>query len=300
MAGQGVGNTALGAAVCRLLEQYQAEETRLFNDPVVKDLVGGLVRVVMRFGIMRRFTIKQMDGVAKGIFGVQVCRTRFIDDAVQAALSEGIGQLVILGAGLDTRPYRLPGIAHLKVFEVDLPAVQSDKRKKLQELLGRLPENVTFIPIDFDAQTLDAAFAGKGFDSSKPAVFIWEGVTQYISEQAVRQTLAFVGESAPGSIILFTYVLRNIVERRSDIPDADRMMDAVAKNGAPWIFGLEPSTVQSFLKPFHLSLVADVGNADYQEKYLRPLKRNLNVFDGERIVQARVTMEPTPNRSRCG
>lgn len=289
MAGQGVGNTALGAAVCRLLEQYQPEETRLFDDPVVNGLVGGLVRVLMRFGIMRSFTIRQMDGVAKGIFGVQVCRTRYIDDAVQAALSQGIGQLVILGAGFDTRPYRLPAMAHVKVFEVDLPAVQREKRKKLQDLLGRLPENVTFIPIDFDVQTLDAAFAGTGFDPSRPAAFIWEGVTQYLSEQAVHQTLAFVGESAPGSIILFTYVLKSIVERRSDIPDADRMMDTVAKNGAPWVFGLEPSALQAFLTPFHLSLVADVGNADYQEKYLQPRKRDLKVFAGERIVQAEVT-----------
>ncbi len=296
VAGQGVGNTALGAAVCRLLEQYQPQETRLFEDPIVKELVGGLVRVLMRFGFIRSFTIRQMDGVAKGIFGAQVCRTRFIDDAVQAALSKGIGQLVILGAGFDTRPYRLPGIARVKVFEVDLPAVQAEKRKKLQEHLSSLPENVTFVPIDFDSQTLDAAFAGKGFDPSKPAVFIWEGVTQYLSEQAVRQTLAFVGESARGSIFLFTYVLKSIVERRSDIPDADRMMDTVAKNGAPWVFGLEPSTVQAFLEPFHLSLVSDVGNVNYQEKYLRPLRRDLKVFDGERIVQAEITIEPTPKR----
>jgi methyltransferase (TIGR00027 family) len=286
MAKQGVGNTALGAAICRLLEQHQPKETRLFNDPLVKDLVGGPVRVMMQFGSMRNFTIKQMDAVAKGLFGVQICRTRFIDDAVQMALTQGIEQLVILGAGLDTRPYRLPGIERVKVFEVDLPTVQTDKTKKLQKHLGHLPKNVTFIPIDFDTQTLDAVFAGKGFDPSKPAVFIWEGVTQYISEEAVRQTLSFVGKSAPGSIILFTYVLRSIIERHSDIPDAGKMMDAVAKNSTPWIFGLEPSTLQAFLQPFHLSLVADVGNADYQEKYLQPLKRNLTVFEGERIVQA--------------
>jgi methyltransferase (TIGR00027 family) len=197
--------------------------------------------------------------------------------------------LVILGAGFDTRPYRLPGIAHVKVFEVDLPAVQNDKKKKLRKLLGRLPENVTFIPIDFDTQTLDDVFAEKGFDSSKPAVFIWEGVTQYISEQAVRQTLSFVGESAPGGTILFTYVPKSIIERRSDIPDADKMMDTVARNGARWTFGLEPSDVRAFLRPFHLSPVADVGNADYQEKYLQPLKRDLTVFPGERIVQANAT-----------
>jgi methyltransferase (TIGR00027 family) len=237
---------------------------------------------------MRNFTISQTEAVGKGIYGAQICRTRFIDDVVQTALSEGIGQLVILGAGFDTRPYRLPGIERAKVFEVDLPAVQDDKKKGIQKHFGHLPENVTFIPIDFDTQTLEAALAGTAFDPSRPAVFVWEGVTQYIAEEAVRQTLSFVGKCAPGSIIAFTYVLKSVIERRSDIPDADKMMDTVAKS-APWIFGLEPSTIQAYLQPFHLSLVADVGNADYQDKYLLPLKRKLAVSEGERIAQATVT-----------
>jgi len=285
MAKQTVGRTALGAATCRLIEQYQPAETRLFNDPLVKELVGSPIREMMQFASMRNFTIQQTDAVAKGIFGAQICRTRYIDDVVQAALSQGIGQVVILGAGLDTRPYRLPGMDGVKVFEVDLPAVQNDKKKKIKKHFGRLPENVTFIPIDFDTQTLDAVFSGTTFDPSKPAVFIWEGVTQYITEEAVRQTLAFVGKSIPGSIIVFTYVLKSIIERRSDIPGADHMMDVVAKQ-SPWIFGLEPSGISPFLRPFHLTPVADVGNADYQENYLKPLGRNLVVSECERIVQA--------------
>jgi methyltransferase (TIGR00027 family) len=176
----------------------------------------------------------------------------------------------------------------VKVFEVDLPSVQNDKKKKLRKYLGRLPDHVTFVPIDFDTQTLEAVFTGTAFDPSRPAVFIWEGVTQYISEEAVRQTLAFVGKSAPGSIVVFTYVLKSIIERRSDIPGAAHMMDVVAEQ-APWVFGLEPSGVPDFLKPFHLALIADVGNVDYQEKYLKPLKRPLTVSEGERIVQAIVT-----------
>ena len=131
MAKQTVSRTALGAATCRLIEQYQPEGTRLFDDPVVKVLVGSLIRFLMQFASMRNFTIKQTDAVGAGIYGAQICRTRYIDDAVQAALAKGIGQLVILGAGFDTRPYRLPGIERIKVFEVDLLAVQEDKKKKL-------------------------------------------------------------------------------------------------------------------------------------------------------------------------
>jgi methyltransferase (TIGR00027 family) len=291
MAKQTVSRTALGTAICRMVEQYQPEKSRLFTDPVVKELVGGSVRLLMKFTAMRNLTVKQTDAVAPGIYGVQVCRTRYIDDVVQVGISQGIDQLVILGAGFDTRPYRLPAMECVAVFEVDLPAVQDDKKKKLQKYLGRLPDNVSFIPIDFDTQTLEVAFSGTAFNPAKPAIFIWEGVTQYISEEAVRQTLAFVGKSAPGSILVFTYVLKSIIERRSDIPDADHLMDVVAKQ-SPWIFGLEPSSVPDFLKSYHLSLIADVGNVEYREKYLRPLGRKLVVFEGERIVQATVIRSP--------
>ena len=271
----------------RLIEQYQPEQIRLFNDPVVKDLIGTPIRFLMQFDAMRRLTLQQSDAITKGIYGAQICRTRYVDDAVQAALAKGIDQIVILGAGLDTRPYRLSGIERIKVYEVDLPAVQADKKRKLEKRFGRLQWHVTFIPIDFDTQTLETVLAGTPFDRSKPALFIWEGVTQYISEEAVSQTLNFVGKSHPQSSIVFTYVLKSIIERRSDIPNADKMMDRVAAQ-SPWVFGLEPSEIRSFLGTFHLAVLEDFGHADYQEKYLKPLGRNLDVFVGERIVHAMV------------
>jgi methyltransferase (TIGR00027 family) len=287
---QGVGSTALGVATFRLIEQYQPKEIRMFDDPVVRDLLDAPTQAMMQFASTRVFMIEQMEAIGKGLYGGQVCRTRYIDDAVEAALAAGINQVVILGAGFDTRPYRLPGMEQVKVFEVDLPGVQSDKKKRLQKRFGHLPENVTFIPIDFETQTLESVFAGTTFDSSSPAVFVWEGVTPYISEKAVSQTLSFVGNSAPGSILVFTYILKSVISRRSQIADANKINDAVADH-AHWIFGLEPASLKEYLLPYHLSLVADVGDADYQEKYLRPLKRKLDVFEGERVAQAVVFKE---------
>jgi methyltransferase (TIGR00027 family) len=286
MAKQSVGNTALGAAVCRLIEQYQPEETRLFHDSLVKELVGTPIRLLTQLASLRKVTMQQMDAITPGIYGVQISRTRFIDDVVKDGLSQGIGQVVILGAGLDTRPYRLTGMEHIHVFEVDLPSVQEEKKKKLQQHFGRLPAHVTFLPIDFDTQSLSAVFTATAFDPGKPAIFVWEGVTQYLSEQAVSQTLAFIGTAAPGSILLFTYVLKSLIERRSDLPGGDKMMDRMAKQGSPWLFGLEPGSVASFLEPFHLRLLADVGSVDYQAHYFKPMKREIVVSAMERVVQA--------------
>jgi methyltransferase (TIGR00027 family) len=287
MARETVSRTALGAAICRLIEQYQPEETRLFSDPLAGELVGAPIRWLMRLPAVRNLTVKQTDAVATGIYGAQICRTRFIDDAVRAALSRGIRQLVILGAGLDTRPYRLPGIQRVKVFEIDLPSVQDAKKKRIRNYIGRLPDHVAFIPIDFDTQSLESVLDGTAFDPSRPAIFVWEGVTQYIMEDAVTQILRFIGKCAPGSIVAFTYVLKSVIERRSAIEGADHMMDVVAKQ-TPWVFGLEPSRVADFLKPFHLPLTAHVGAAEYEERYLKPVNRKLAVFEGERVAEATV------------
>jgi len=287
MGNNGVGSTALGAAVCRLIEQYQPKRTRLFDDPVVRHLVGMPIGFMMQFALMRNFTIRRTDAVAKGIYGEQVCRTRFIDDVVRSALSLGIPQLVILGAGFDTRPYRLQEAYQANVFEIDLPEVQELKKKRIQRLLGQLPPNVTFGPIDFDKQSVDSVLADTSFTPSNPALFVWEGVTQYLSEEAVRRTLSFVGTSARGSSIVFTYVLKSIIERRSDIQGANKLMDVVSKR-SPWTFGLEQSAVQEYLRQFHLDLVVDVGKADYREKYLQSIRRDLAIFEGERTVRAAV------------
>ncbi len=291
VAKRSVRNTALGAAVCRLIEQSQLQGSRLFDDPVVKYLVGNPAKALLRFEIGRNFAMKRTDAVLKGLYGLQICRTRFIDDVVQSSLSGGIGQLVILGAGFDTRPYRLDGAEHVAVLEVDLPSVQEDKKRKLRKLFGRLPENVTFVPMDFDTQNLEAAISETVFESSKPALFVWEGVTQYLPGEAIRRTLTLVGGSAPGSILVFTYVLKSVIERRSGIPGTDKLMDTVGKNNAPWVFGLEPSEVSAFLKPHHLDLVMDVGGGDYQTRYLKPLGRTLSVSECERVVQAVVVRE---------
>jgi methyltransferase (TIGR00027 family) len=286
MAKSTVSHTALGAGVCRLIEQYQPDGVGLFDDPVIADLIGQPIKGMMNFASLRSFTVQQTESVAVGIYGAQVCRTRYIDQVVLSGLEQSIKQVVILGAGLDSRAYRLPGIEQARVYELDLPAAQQKKRQKLEKHFGQLPDQVTFLSIDFEEQSLDQVFDASTFDRTRPAVFVWEAVTQYLSEQAVRNTLSFVGKSAPGSLLVFTYVLRSIVEGRSDIISPATL--AQIARDSPWIFGLEPAELEDYLQPFHLTLVEDVGNAYYQEHYLKPVGRKLVVSEGERIALAKV------------
>jgi methyltransferase (TIGR00027 family) len=286
MAKPSVYRTALGAAACRLMEQHEPEETRLFSDPLIQSMFSKAYVFFFQFAGMRRATVKLMARMAEGIYGSQVCRTVYINEVVQAALDQKIDQVVILGAGLDTRGFSLPGITRAHVFELDLPLGQKEKKSRIQRHFGRIPENVTFIPIDFDSQSLHEALAGSGYDPTRPAVFVWEAVTQYITESAVWNTLAFVGRSTPGSVLVFTYILLDIIERR--FPGSEKLMKAVAQD-SPWIFGLDPAALPEFLKPYNLTLVKDVGNEYYQEKYLRPRGRKLVVSEVERVAHAVVT-----------
>src|SRR5215469_11163500 len=167
MTNRGAGRTAMGAAICRLVEQYQPPEMRLFNDPVIEEIVAWPIKAAMRFSAVRNFFLRKTEEIAEGTYGVLICRVRYGDDLIAAAMSDGIEQLVILGAGLDTRAYRLPRIDRMRIFEVDLPKEQNDKKAKLAKYLGRRPRNVTFVPIDFNIDTLETVFAGTSFDSSK-------------------------------------------------------------------------------------------------------------------------------------
>jgi methyltransferase (TIGR00027 family) len=290
MANKKSGQTAFNVAAVRLIEQYQPKLIRLFTDPVIKNFFNWPIRFLLEFKIVRNWLIRFSDNKTKGIYGSQICRTKYIDDSLQSAIENGVEQVVILGAGLDTRPYRVPGHDQIKFFEVDMPSIQDYKKKKVENYLGLSPDNVIFIPIDFDSQTLDEVFAGKGLDFSKPAVFIWEGVTPYITEDAVGNTLQFIAKNLPGSIVIFTYILKSVVEKTSNIEGADDLVNYLNKYGVIWHFGLDPLNVAEFLQQFNLKLIEDIGASYYQEKYLKPLGRRLDVSEIERIAYATVDL----------
>src|SRR5262249_33733695 len=122
-----------------------------------------------------------IDGHWSGSRGTVVVRTRYIDDALTAALRSGAEQVVILGAGVDSRACRVPGIVGTRVFEVDHPMTQAAKKRVIARRLGALPGHVTFVPIDFSTHTLDRVLPAAGFRPDARTFFICEGVTHYLS-----------------------------------------------------------------------------------------------------------------------
>src|SRR6266496_290200 len=191
--------TAELMALQRALESARLRSSRLFCDAFAPHFVSRRWRLVIRasrVGAVRRAVEVLYDRVAgPGPRASAVARTRLIDDLVTDARS-WIGQLVLLGAGFDSRAYRLPGLEQVTVFEVDQPATQQAKREVLGRVLAGIVEgdplawHVRFVPVDFERDDLARALRTAGYRDGTRSLFVWEGVSNYLTPAAVDQTLA--------------------------------------------------------------------------------------------------------------
>ncbi|MBK5109053.1 MAG: class I SAM-dependent methyltransferase, partial [Anaerolineales bacterium] len=229
----------------------------------------------------------EMSGM--GTPGMLFCRTRFIDDALFDWLEGGKQQVVCLGAGNDSRAYRIPNIEQTQFFEVDLPVPQMLKREHMHRVLGVNPVHVIYTPLDFDTQELGAELSRAGFRSGIPTFFIMEGVTQYITEEAVENIFRFAAQAPTGSRIAFTYIKREIIEGSVRSRVDQRIMKRVARRGMPWFFGINGEILEGWLNQRGFKLIDQAGAEDYRERYLDPVGRRLNIYAGERIVLAEIS-----------
>lgn len=171
-----------------------------------------------------------------------VARARFIEDLVVEQAGRGVGQYVILGAGLDTFAQRRPEIASsLQVFEVDRPGPQAWKQRRLTDLRFGLPEWLRFVPVDFEAgQSWRDALAAAGFDAGRPAVVASTGVTMYLTEEANAATLRHVAALAPGSTLAATFMLPLELVEPEERPGRQATEKFARAAGTPFISLFSP------------------------------------------------------------
>lgn len=153
----------------------------------------------------------RVEGV-RAVSEVVVPRTVVIDDAVEeAVVTAGLRQVVLVGAGLDTRPWRLDSLADATVFSVDHPASQADARDRASGLVA-VAGRLVFVPVDLATARLDEALAAAGHDSTAPTVWVWEGVVPYLERPDVEGTVrAMAARSAPGSMLVVNYQTPSVV-----------------------------------------------------------------------------------------
>jgi methyltransferase (TIGR00027 family) len=215
---------------------------------------------------------------ALGSVIMMIIRTRFIEERLEQAIRDGVSQVVILGAGFDTRAYRLTELLQLAhVFEVDQPSTQEYKKRRIRETGIEVPPNLTYVPVDFRHDKLGDVLKAAGYDSGQRTFFIWEGVTMYLPEAAVEETLRWVAAQARGSTIIFDFVGAMVIQFMANIP-WDKLPEVAKKGverlqrleaGEPWIFGL-PEDEKEFLRKLGLELreLLPIGGQESMKRYL--------------------------------
>jgi methyltransferase (TIGR00027 family) len=273
---QGPSYTAATMALQRALESNRPSATRLFCDPYAEAFAPGPLRLLARASrlwLVGPLAPRLFDLIGgPGPRPSAVARTRLIDDVVSEA-GPTVEQVVILGAGFDTRAHRLSALAGMPVFEVDHPATQAAKRSVV-ESLGLSTATVTYVAVDFERQSLDQALRAGGLGTGLPSLFIWEGVTNYLSDSAVDETLLTIGRLAgPGSVLVFTYIDAGVLDGSVSFPEARRWLANVRRAGEPWIFGMAPGDVAGFLGDRGFVLVSDVSTKQAGERWFPALGR---------------------------
>jgi methyltransferase (TIGR00027 family) len=250
--------TADQMTLARAIESLKSPQERICFDRYAKDFLSDEYTRLIRSNVMRLFIVWLMERFFPGHYYYVAARTRYIDEYLQESIEDGIKQLVIIGAGLDSRPYRFDGLKKIKVYEVDHPATQSIKKAKVRSTFGAVPEHVAFVEVDFNNEEIEVKLTNNGYDRSLKTLFIWEGTTPYLNLEAVHKTLEFVSaNSCAGSSIIFDYILSSVVDGACQLKGA---LNECKKMGAEYFKSLyfDGKYSKRKIKPWWRIIHADV------------------------------------------
>ena len=223
------------------------------------------------------------NSVVAGLSNFMLIRTRFIDEHLERAIQQGATQVVILGAGFDTRAYRFQELLQgKKVFEVDFHSTQDFKKRRLTEVMGPVPAHVRFVEIDFKQDSLRDVLVGAGYQPSQKTFFIWEGVSMYLTEEAVRETLhAVATDSAPGSSLVMDFACEALIDAMAMFPNHPQHR-YTTHWGEPWLFGVPDTKDREFFRETGLALREAISMVRGDA-----LRRYLTRADGTRLGRGR-------------
>ena len=288
--------TAQGVAKQRLIETIAGPEKSVINDPYADKFVIGS-GVIKLMG--HRLNVWLSSKLAPGFHEHLISRTRFIDDLIEKSAKEGIEQYVILGAGYDSRANRLNLTPSLKIFEVDQPEVSDIKLSKLPKDLPNL-ENTTYVNVDFSYQSLSEQLLTAGFDKTKSTIITLEGVSQYITKEAVSSTIQELSSITKDarSIFFMSYVDELLNKDPAacfgkGYPNPSKKANLIqtlsAKVGEPWISFYRDEEIESILAENGYSMKENVTLEDLNSLYFSPVGRALpenQIFKLEHFIVA--------------
>ncbi|HEY3272557.1 MAG TPA: class I SAM-dependent methyltransferase [Methanocella sp.] len=281
---KGPSRMAENVALIRADESRKPEDERICYDPYAIRFIGReMLALMTRYPEKFKAEMDKHNRLMPGLANSLVARVRYFDDVVEASAGEGLEQLVVLGAGYDTRPYRIESLRNVRVFEVDSPDTVNAKMEKIREIFGSLPAHVTYVPADLEIVKLGQRLEAGGYDRSKKTLFVMEGLLYYLPPEAVDETLAFiVHNSGKGSAVLFDYGRnREGKPTTSDLNGSD----FARRQGEPVKSDIT-GPIETFLTERGFSGIRNLDSEDYKKIYFHGKNADREVYDRSSFVYA--------------
>ena len=272
----GAASSGRVSRTATLAAGIRAHHRRWHRDPILDDayavqLVSPFWRQVAHNRLLNWIVVHKLLGPFHPIHTENILRARYAEDRLAEAIGTGVGQYVILGAGLDTYALRHPELVdHVRIFEVDQPGMQALKKERVRRVHGGLPAHLTFVPVDFEIDRLDEALAGAGFDPRTPAFFSWLGTTYYLTRPAIRETLdSIAAAAAPDSRLVLDFLLARHLIPMDGLPLADKLEKLVKRLGEPMVSEFIPKELDGELARVGFAPLDKVPPEEQAGRYLQ-------------------------------
>lgn len=260
--------TAMGTVFLRAMAAVDRRSGIRGPDDLAQHFLPDDRRIILQDPALIGWVIR--NSVSPGMYEFLIARTAWFDGIVKLALAASVPQIVFLGAGYDSRPYRFRDlIGETRIFEMDMPKIQEHKRKLLERARIPIPEQLTFVPVDFRTGGIGGKLGKAGFDPGLEALFVWEGVTYYLPGKAVNNTLKAIRDhSYPGSTVCFDYASRSPEKQGSDRVQKlkDNMKSSYPEE--PACFALRDGEIESFLEKRGYRILENLTSEDMEARYL--------------------------------
>jgi methyltransferase (TIGR00027 family) len=235
------------------------------DDYIAVLLLPSLLRLLIRIPFVRTLFTKVM--APRGIYEYVIARTKYIDAAFRQALLEQFGQILLFGAGFDTRALRFQTeTAATRIFELDVPITQNAKIRQYQKRNLTIPPNTVFVAIDFDKESLPVKLDEVGFRRDQRSLYVLEGVTMYLQPKSVQETFETIREYAGAqSRVIFDYVRASALRHREE----SGIVKSTSQVGEKWYFGIEREEIGQFLSTYGLKLIDHKDAHDLEDAYFK-------------------------------
>lgn len=267
---------ALQIAGMRAIETLLPESERVFEDPYAEHFFPEDLRKAAQGTDWVKAESSKFEALMPGVNGALVARTRYIDECLLELIDAGLKQIVIIGAGYDTRAHRIQKVKeNCNVFEIDHPLTQEVKINTIKNLFNDPQNHVTYLPMHIGRGRLDKKLIKSGFDPSRKALFIAEGFLMYLPAFAVSMLLNFIcGMSAPGSVLLADWFSTSVLDGSSALKEAKAFKTFVEKEGTPLRFGIADEKAEDYFKKKGFKKVECVNAEWCKEKYFKGAGRD--------------------------